>query len=314
MEDKLMVGIFVASKSQKMKSVYTVADKVAATGLNVLIQGEPGCGKNTLAEYIHSISGRKGKCCRLNPVSFGGMEADFEKNIKKCFSEAKGGTLLIDDVSYCSLRLQDCILKVWREEEELSDTNSGMRLIGITTRDLQALAVQRRFRRSLADRFVVPIAIPPLRERKDDISVFVDIFASESSMVPTVSKDATDILNSYNWPGNVRELENVFKYAILQAGGCEITPAHLPGKMRRKNASAAKATVSDELYKLAMGLIESGVHSQETNPYEEYLKLIETPLIKAAMDHAEGNKSGAAKFLKINRNTISKKIKDYDIE
>lgn len=308
-----MSDIFVASKSQKMKNVYTVADKVAATGLNVLIHGEPGCGKNTLAEYIHSISGRKGKCCHMNPVSFSGREEDYEKNIKNYFKDAKEGTLLIDDVSYCSLRLQDCILKIWREEEA-SDFNSNTRLIGITTRDLQALSVQRRFRRSLADRFVVPITIPPLRERKDDISVFVDIFASESGNGVHVSKDAIDILHAYNWPGNVRELENVFKYAILQAGGVEITPNHLPGKIRRKNASAAKATVTDELYKLAMGLIESGTHSRESNPYEEYLKLIETPLIKAALDHAEGNKSEAAKLLKINRNTVSKKIKDYDIE
>lgn len=309
-----MSDIFVASKSLKMKKVYTMADKVAATGLNVLIHGEPGCGKNTLAEYIHSISGRKGNCFRLNPVSFPGREEDYEKNIKDCFKEAKDGTLLIDDVSYCSLRLQDCILKIWREEEEASDTHSNTRLIGITTRDLQALSVQRRFRRSLADRFVVPITIPPLRERKDDISVFVDIFASESGGHAPVSKEAVDILYAYNWPGNVRELENVFKYAILQAGGTEITPNHLPGKIRRKNASAAKATVADELYKLAMGLIESGTHSKESSPYEEYLKLIETPLIKAALDYAEGNKSEAAKFLKINRNTVSKKIKDYDIE
>lgn len=308
-----MIKTFIASKSQKMKSVYAMADKVAPTALNVLIQGEPGCGKNRLAEYIHATSGRQGNFCRLNPISLNGVEENLEKIILDFFLEAKSGTLLIDDVSYCSLKIQDYILKVWRDREE--ENNEGnvlnVRVIGATTRNLQELASQRRFRRSLSDRFVVPIILPPLRERRDDIPILIDIFDGGKSKL---SKETMDMLYAYNWPGNVRELENVLKHASFHSGHEEITPSHLPSKIRRKNAAAAKATITDELYKLGQGLIESGVHSESLIPYDEYLKIIEAPLIKAALDYGGGNKSAAAKLLKINRNTVSKKIKDYGIE
>lgn len=313
-----MSEIFIASKSQKMRSLYAMADKAALTGLHILIRGEAGSGKNVLARYIHSLSGRSGKFCRFNPISFTGEE-DFEKKVAERFMEARDGTLLIDDVSYCSLKLQDCIMKIWRDQDEAFGRSGylNVRLIGATTRNLHDLSSQRRFRRSLADRFVLPILIPPLRERKDDIPALMDIFLKAYGGVkaPKLTKESADILHAYSWPGNVRELENVAKQTLFNAAGTgEITPSFLPAKIRRKNASAAKDTVADELYRLAAGLIESGAHSQEVSPYDEYLKIIETPLIKAALDSASGNKSMAAKLLKINRNTVSKKIKEYDIE
>ena len=307
---------FVEFQSQKMRNVYEIAAKVAPTGLHILLSGESGCGKSTIAEYIHSISNRTGSIQCINHIAFEG-KTNIENDLIKYFELAKDGTLLIDDVSYCSMYLQNCILKICRDMESgLNGADKlNVRLIGITTRDLHSLSMQRRFRKSLVDRFIVPINIPPLRELREDILPITEAFVKEltDSEDISFSKEATDTIYAYNWPGNIRELESTLKYVVFSSSSKEITLSNLPQKIKRKNAAAVKVTISDELYKIALGFIESGVHLEKTNRYEEYLKAVETPMFKAALDYAKGNKSAIAKLLKINRNTVSKKLKSIGL-
>lgn len=313
--------VSIAGKSQKMKNVYTIVDKVAPTGVNILISGESGCGKETLARYIHEQSRRTGAFEFMNPSIFSSCmhdEAEFGSVLRGYFLKARDGTLLIDDISYASDTLQELMLGIFCEQDALISSDIdylNVRIVGATSRNLRDLARQKRFRHSICDRFVVNIPLPPLRERRDDIPLLCDLLLSGGANKNTLSKDALDMLITYDWPGNVRELENVLLHAAIMAdSNAEVTTAHLPQKLRRKNAFSTKATVADELYKFAKGLMESAQHSEQTDPYAEYLKHIETPLLKAAMDMCVGNKSAASKLLGINRNTLSKKLTDYEIE
>lgn len=315
----------VAGRSERMKEIYGLIDKVAPLDINILISGEAGCGKETLARLIHERSGRTGEFNILNPTLFGadiGCDDEFYAHTLDTVFRSKDGTLLIDDISDAALKMQSVLLKIMQEQEHAVkkslDTAMNIRIVAATNRNIKELARQRRFRQDLCHRLdVISISLPPLRERREDIQALSEIFLKNKQEAiegkKALAKDALELLSGYDWPGNVRELENVLTHSLLVSSGDEITISCLPAKVRRKNATAPKATVADELYKLARGFIESGVHSEQIIAYDEYLKFVETPLIKAALDMCMGNKSKAAKLISINRNTLNKKLTDYEI-
>ncbi len=317
-------GTAIAGRSRDMKRIYGVIEKIAPMNVNVLISGESGCGKGTLARVIHELSGRPGPFGVFDPVSVSSDsvgDGELEAALEDAFLSCGGGTLLIDDAADADARLQSRLISVLSFKNESRDSLYGrVRVIASTNRNIAELARQARFRQDLCDILsVVSVELPPLRHRREDISELADIFLKEYAgcgrEIRSLSKEALGILVKYDWPGNVRELENVLKQAAISSECAEIGPTSLPAKVRRKNATVApKATVRDELYKLAKGLIESGAHLEKAEPYGEYLKIVETPLLQAAMDMCGGNKSLAAKRIRINRNTLSKKLREYGIE
>lgn len=309
----------IVNNSAKMKKIYDLVEVVAPINISIHITGEDGCGKDRLAEYIHSQSGRTGDFIILNPVELNDIVGSlgFSK-VYDYFKRAEKGTVYISDIASANTKLQEYLLNsIIKVEQELGMYSP--RFISSTNRNLTELSRQQRFSQRLRDSFAIIINIPPLRERKEDIEDLTRIIMRDlgyfgKKSIP-ISEEAAEILQNYEWPGNVRQLANTIYHAVNHTSDGVIVLSSLPKDVRRKQGfiEAGQNTL-DELYKFARGLLESGIHSDAINPYEEYSKAVERPLIQAALDMTKGNRSQAAQLIRINRNTLHKKIQIYDME
>ncbi len=309
----------IANSSAKMKRIYDLVEVVAPIDVSIHITGEDGCGKDKLAEYIHSQSGRTGNFIIINPVELNYIVGSlgFSK-VYDYFKKAEKGTLYISDIASANAKLQEYLLNsIIKIEQELGMFSP--RFISSTNRNLTELSRQQRFNQRLRDSFAIIINIPPLRERKEDIVDLIRIIMRDlgyfgQKSIP-ISEEAEEMLQSYDWPGNVRQLVNTIYHAVNHTSSGMIVLSSLPKDVRKKQGFVeAEINTINELYKFARGLIESGIHSEAINPYEEYCKTIERPLIQAALDMTKGNRSQAAQLIRINRNTLHKKIQTYDME
>ncbi len=309
----------IANSSAKMKRIYDLVEVVAPIDVSIHITGEDGCGKDKLAEYIHSQSGRTGNFIIINPVELNDIVGSlgFSK-VYDYFKKAEKGTLYISDIASANAKLQEYLLNsIIKIEQELGMFSP--RFISSTNRNLTELSRQQRFNQRLRDSFAIIINIPPLRERKEDIVDLIRIIMRDlgyfgQKSIP-ISEEAEEMLQSYDWPGNVRQLVNTIYHAVNHTSSGMIVLSSLPKDVRKKQGFVeAEINTINELYKFARGLIESGIHSEAINPYEEYCKTIERPLIQAALDITKGNRSQAAQLIRINRNTLHKKIQTYDME
>ncbi len=315
MSDKITKGQFIC-KSKDMKNIYRVAKNVAQLNVNVLISGESGCGKATLARLIHKYSS-KGRFFVFDTLNCKDDKlSEMENIVNNAFSCCENGTLFINNIAGASKKLQLMLLETIKNKKN----NENFRIISSTNRDLLDLSRHGRFNKELCNILsVISLIIPPLRSRIEDIEELTKTFIQEQFLSNGkkyhIPEDTLNILLKYDWPGNVRELKNAVLQGCLSSDNNELLPNHLPLKVRKKNIILSpKATVTDELYKLAKGLIDGGKHSEKVSAFDEYLQIVEKPLIQAAMDICKGNKSSAAKALKINRNTLSKKLQEYGIE
>ena len=309
----------IANSSAKMKRIYDLVEVVAPIDVSIHITGEDGCGKDKLAEYIHSQSGRTGNFIIINPVELNDIVGSlgFSK-VYDYFKKAEKGTLYISDIASANAKLQEYLLNsIIKIEQELGMFSP--RFISSTNRNLTELSRQQRFNQRLRDSFAIIINIPPLRERKEDIVDLIRIIMRDlgyfgQKSIP-ISEEAEEMLQSYDWPCNVRQLVNTIYHAVNHTSSGMIVLSSLPKDVRKKQGFVeAEINTINELYKFARGLIESGIHSEAINPYEEYCKTIERPLIQAALDMTKGNRSQAAQLIRINRNTLHKKIQTYDME
>ena len=309
----------IANSSAKMKRIYDLVEVVAPIDVSIHITGEDGCGKDKLAEYIHSQSGRTGNFIIINPVELNDIVGSlgFSK-VYDYFKKAEKGTLYISDIASANAKLQEYLLNsIIKLGHELGMFSP--RFISSTNRNLTELSRQQRFNQRLRDSFAIIINIPPLRERKEDIVDLIRIIMRDlgyfgQKSIP-ISEEAEEMLQSYDWPGNVRQLVNTIYHAVNHTSSGMIVLSSLPKDVRKKQGFVeAEINTINELYKFARGLIESGIHSEAINPYEEYCKTIERPLIQAALDMTKGNRSQAAQLIRINRNTLHKKIQTYDME
>ncbi len=309
----------IVNKSAKMKKIYDLVEVVAPIDVSIHITGEDGVGKNRLAEYIHNQSKRTGNFVTINPVELNDIIGSLGFNkVFEYFKKAERGTLYITEISSANMKLQEYLVNsIIKVEQEL-----GMytpRLISSTNRDLTELSRQNKFNQKLRDSFAIIMNIPPLRERKEDIEDLIKIFMRDlgyfgKKAIP-LSDEALEILLTYEWPGNVRQLSNTVQHAVNHTLNGIIVPSSLPKDVRRKQGyMEANRSVIDELYKFARGLLESGIHSEQIDPYFEYLKAVEKPLIRAALDLSKNNRSYAADLIRINRNTLHKKLKLYDMD
>ncbi|NOX54009.1 MAG: sigma-54-dependent Fis family transcriptional regulator [Planctomycetes bacterium] len=247
----------MVGRSKAMQAVYDLIARVSPTNTTVLIRGESGTGKELIARAIHFNSPRKtmrfvAVDCGALPDSlleselFGHAKGAFTGAIsarKGLFEVAEGGTLFLDEIANTSVMLQAKLLRVLQERvfTPVGDTRerqADVRLITATNKDLQAMVAEGRFREDLFYRLnVVPIDVPPLRERREDIPDlamhFLKKFRDEiGNDVSDISRDALRLLVDYEWPGNVRELENVIHRAVVLATGPTITAAQLPAELR----------------------------------------------------------------------------------
>ncbi|RKY88320.1 hypothetical protein DRQ11_04055 [candidate division KSB1 bacterium] len=243
--------------SPRMQQILKLVKQVAESKVTVLIQGETGTGKELIARMIHRVSPRASKPfvavnCSAIPEEL--LESEFFGHEKGAFTSAvtrkrgkfelaDGGSLFLDEVSEMPLSLQPKLLRVLEEQTftrvgGVDSIQVDVRLIAATNRDLQTEVESGRFRKDLYYRLkVVPIVLPPLRERREDIASLVRLFLKKhagntGSKVAGISREALSILENYHWPGNVRELENVILRAMVVAQDDRIEVEHLPDEIR----------------------------------------------------------------------------------
>jgi len=309
---------FVVGKSERMREIGEVIDKVAASKAStVLIQGDSGTGKELVAKAIHfKGSGRGRPFMEINCASLPEnlLESELFGYEKGAFTDAKarkqglvemaeGGTLFLDEIGEMPIGLQTRLLRLietkrFRRVGGVEDIEVSTRIIAATNRDLSAAKKAGEFRDDLYFRLmVIPIYVPALRERKDDVpilaSYFIDHFNKElGRAVRGLSREAVEVMMEYDWPGNVRELRNVIERAILLESKDLILAEHLPKEILER-ASGVK--------------VDSGSSHERRVPMS--LKEAEGRAIAAALEWAAGNKSKAAKALGISRQTLRQKIK-----
>lgn len=303
----------IVGRSPQMQEIFATVTRVAPTRATVLLAGESGVGKDMIARAIHEHSPRKGRPfvkinCTAIPENL--MESElfgYEKgaftgaNISKPgkFEQADTGTVFLDEIGDVPASIQVKLLRVLQEREfERLGSNktqhTDVRVIAATNVDLRAALEQGTFREDLYYRLnVVPMNIPPLRERKDDIPYLVEHFAKKYG--GEMSEGALERLMSYHWPGNVRELENVIERSILLARGPRVEAEDIKIEM---GAGRVRAAVSTDAF------LPEGVTLDQ---YEQ-------SIIREALKRADGNKSQAARLLGLTRNALRYRLAQMGIE
>ena len=313
---------FVVGKSKMMQEIAEIIEKVAESRAStVLIQGESGTGKELVARGIHFQGPSKDKPfmeinCASLPEHL--LESELFGHEKGAFTDARtmkrglvelaeGGTLFLDEVGEMPLGLQSRVLRLieakrFRRVGGVDDIVVNTRIIAATNRDLGAAIEHGKFRSDLYFRLmVIPIYVPALRERKNDIpilsSYFIDHFNRElNRSVRGFSREARDMMMHYHWPGNVRELRNVIERAILLESTDLILAEHLPREMLERT-----------------GVQAGQISSSDKAPVPISLEEAERRAIIEALEWAGGNKSSAARILGITRHTLRQKIKKYQV-
>jgi Nif-specific regulatory protein len=305
LEEALKPRFQIIGASESMERVFTIIRKAAPSDLTVLIEGETGTGKELVARAVRELSARSAKPfvvvnCAAIPGEL--IESELFGHEKGAFTgaaetkdgkikAADGGTLFLDEVADMSLDTQAKVLRVLEQKEFQRVGGSrtfqvDVRLIAATNQSLRRAVEEGRFREDLFYRLsVVPIQLPSLRERRDDIPALAEHFAA--GRVRRISPQALRMLQDYHWPGNIRELRNCIDRAVVLGNGEVIDPEDLPPHLRSR-ASHIPAP-------------------------PESLEHVEREHIARTLKRTSGNKSEAARILRITRQTLDNKIKKYKL-
>lgn len=318
-------GQQMIGESEPMKRVFKLLKKVAASESTVHVFGESGTGKELVARYIHDNSPRaegpfiKLSCSSLSETLleselFGHEKGAFTGAVKQKrgrFELADGGTLFLDEIGEISPTVQVKLLRVLQEKEfervgSESSVKVDVRIISATNRDLQKEVEEGRFREDLFYRLhILPVTLPPLRNRLDDLEPLVMHFLNKLRNrtrhdVTSISPDIYDVMRNYRWPGNIRELENVMEQALVLAEGETLVPDDLPMHISQKKPVAPPSgdTLFSNLGDMSL---------------PQLLDDIESQLIKQAFDNANGVKTETARILGINTSALYYKLNKYHI-
>jgi DNA-binding NtrC family response regulator len=306
-------------RSPAMVQVFETIKQVAPSRATVLVQGESGTGKELAAHAIHHLSPRaKGKfvavhCAALTPELLaselfghekGAFTGAFERRIGR-FEQAKGGTLFLDEIGEIDSATQVKILRVLGERtfERVGGgetLNADVRLIAATNKDLSKLVAEGKFRDDLFFRLhVVPLTMPPLRDRKVDIPLLVEAFLKDAALENEkprrdLASEAMQRVLEYDWPGNVRELRTAIEHGVVMASGPQIGLRDLPATLRAEASRSAPASTA--------------AHANGLN-----LRDSETALILRSLEECRGSRSAAAQKLGISRRTLHRRLQELNI-
>ena len=337
-EERFDLGGIVGG-SPAMQQIFKAVGKVAGTELTVLLRGESGTGKELIARAVHENSRRKGRpfvpvnCAAiprelLESELFGHERGAFTGAVasrRGRFEQADGGTVFLDEIGDMDLSLQTKLLRVLQERrvERLGGEGSiavDVRIVAATNQDLEAAVARRAFREDLFYRLnVVTIHLPPLRDRREDISALVDhflaAFAREQKIPPKVfSPEAMDRMLAHAWPGNVRELENMVKRAAALTTTTMILPDQLPDTVRAAAEGAETGPLPEgfpvEWLRSELSRLQG---SRDGRLHEYFAARLERPLLELVLRRTGWNQVKAADLLGINRNTLRKRIKELGI-
>jgi len=306
----------IISQSHKMQNLFAILPNIAESNTTILIEGESGTGKELFARAIHNLSFRKDKPfvavnCGALPDTlleselFGykaGAFTDAKKDKPGRFALAEGGTIFLDEIGDVSASVQVKLLRVLQDKTYepvggISPVKADVRVITATNKKLGELVKEDKFRDDLYYRInVMKLELPPLRDRKEDIPLLVDFFIGKfnrlhNKNICCVTNEVTAALLSYDYPGNVRELENIIEHCFVLCEGEIIEAKHLP-------SSVSPALKS-----------ESAQDSEPTT-----VKQMEIILITQALRRNKGNKTATAKQLGIDKSTLFRKMKAFDIK
>jgi len=308
-------------RSPAMQEVFRIVQKIGQSkATTVLITGESGTGKELVARAIHECSNSDGPFVEINcgalPEPL--LESELFGHEKGAFTDAKarkrglveiaeGGTMFLDEIGEMGLTLQTRLLrlienKTFRRVGGLEDLQVRTRIVAATNRDLERAIEDGSFRKDLYYRLkVIPIHLPPLRERLGDVPLVANFFIEHynkelNKRVKRMAPEIIGILQGYNWPGNVRELRNVIERAMLLEADDEVLPEHLPVELISPNTQVVKQRAS----------------FLEENFKPTSLRVMEYFFITKTLEATNGNKSQAAKLLGISRQTLREKLKGFE--
>jgi transcriptional regulator with PAS, ATPase and Fis domain len=309
----------------RLQNLFAMMERVSDTDCSVLITGESGTGKELVARALHAASRRRDQPfvainCASIPENL--LESELFGHAKGAFTgalnarigkfvAADGGTLLLDEIGELPPLMQAKLLRVLQDREvtpigENKAKRIDVRVIAATNRNLEELVKENRFREDLLYRIqVIPLELPPLRERRRDIDELVGKFIERSSRLrkrpmPTIAIEAMAALRNYNWPGNIRELENVIERVVLLRANGEIVLDDLPAKIR----SVIGATVTKLFEPM---LPDEGIDLRDA------VEQFENALILQALKRTGWNKNRASTVLRINRTTLVEKLKKKNL-
>lgn len=310
----------IIGQSEEMERVKKMILKVAGSASTVMIRGDSGVGKERVARAIHKASPRAGEvfqavnCAAINEnliesELFGHEKGSFtgaHAQKKGQFETADQGTLFLDEIGDLNISMQAKLLRALQEREIMRVGGTrpikvDVRVIAATNRDLEAMVKEGRFREDLYYRLnIIPIVIPPLRNRRDDIAPLVDFFvakhsASSHRKITGLTAGARNLIMSYSWPGNVRQLESAIERAILLCEGSEIEVEDLPVEIRQEGVSAAAFNFK---------LPPEGISFDE----------VERSLITQAMEQTNWNITRAAKLLGLSFRTLQYRLEKFGIK
>lgn len=302
-------------ESKPFMAIMKLAEQVAPTDSTVLIQGESGTGKEVIAKYVHALSGRNDgpffpvNCGALpegllESELFGHVKGSFTGAIRDkqgLFAAARGGTIFLDEIGETTSATQVKLLRVLQEREVLpvggiEPIPVDVRVIAATNRDLDQEIKIGGFRSDLYYRLnVIPIHLPALRDRREDIPLLVDAalsrIAAEKGVEPrALDPEAREVVQSYDWPGNVRELENALEHAMVVGQGKKIDLASLPLRVKSRQVQP---------------FVSGKTHHSPT------LESVERAYIQWVLDAESGNKTKAAEALGIDPSTLYRKLSRY---
>jgi len=319
----------IIGRSDAMLQVFKMIETVARTNSTILLTGESGTGKGLVAQAIHFHSLRRDKPmvslnCGAMPENlleselFGHMRGAFtgaDANKKGLLEVAERGTIFLDEIGEMSPVMQVKLLRVLQERRfrrvgGLEELQADIRVIAATNQDLTKAIADGRFREDLYYRInVIPIALPPLRERREDVPLLAEHFLAKyaeqmEKPVSAISHEALDLLVHYDWPGNIRELENVLERAVALEGTPTILPDSLPASVRGDSARAAASTSTAAPADL---LPASGFD------LEAHVKEIERGYIAEALKRAGGVQVKAAELLGMSFRSFRYYVKKYNL-
>ena len=328
--------------SKAMEEVYRVTRRVARSHASVLLLGETGVGKELIATAIHQLSNRasgpfvKVNCGALSESLleselFGHVRGSFTGAVNNRigrFEAADTGTIFLDEINSTTLHLQVKLLRVLQEHEfeRVGDTQTirvDTRVIAASNRNLMDQVEAERFREDLYWRLnVVPVEIPPLRMRREDLPALVTHFLNyyneaNDRYVVHIQREAMQALQEYHWPGNVRELQNYVERAVVMAEGDELTLELLPDVVTGKQAPRRGTIQGVDLATLTHELVQQGLADstgEEGDLHNKIVNGVERELIVQVLQACNSVQTKAAAKLGINRNTLHKKLAEYELE
>lgn len=328
----------IRGRSQVMQQMFRTLGRVATSDLTVLVTGESGTGKELVARELHARSPRAAApFIAINTAAIPGelLEAELfgyekgaftgaNKSRTGLFEQANNGTLFLDEIGDMPMALQSKLLRVLEtgSVQRVGSNDSkdiNVRLVAATHQNLQTKIDKGEFREDLYYRLnVIPVHIPPLRERRDDIPELAEFLLADAAKelnmtAPILLEDALGLLSRYDWYGNVRELKNVMRRLAVLTPGASITLPDVALALGQ-SGKEEKWTLPDIVYRSMKEYIDKLGYAKATDLHQHLLSQVEPSLLQLVMEQCQGNQIKASSMLGLNRNTVRKLLRQYDID